>query len=208
MKSKGLLLVVCGPSGVGKGTVCNALSKNNEDVFISVSATTRLPREGEVDNISYFFKTRQEFERMIEDNEFLEWAIYLGNYYGTPKRYINEMINNGKDVILEIDVQGALKIKEKFPDGVFIFILPPSMKELEARIVFRGTESREAIEKRLSMAKYEFEKVNEFKYVIMNEDIGRAVKCLEAIICAEKCTRDRNQEIIKECIKNDISTNK
>ncbi len=207
MKNKGLLLVVCGPSGVGKGTLCNALAKSNQDVFISVSATTRLPREGEIDKMSYYFKTKPEFEEMIKNDEFLEWAVYLNNYYGTPKKYINEMVNKGKDIVLEIDVQGALKVKEKYPDGVFIFILPPSMQELEQRIVIRGTESREIIDKRLERAKYELEKINEFKYVIMNEDIDVAVKCIEALICAEKCTFERNQDFIRECMGNDISIN-
>src|SRR5690606_12749151 len=128
-QEQGLLIVLSGPSGVGKGTVCNALRKRNVSFVYSISATTRSPREGEVDGVNYFFKTKQEFERMIEQGELLEWAQYVQHYYGTPRRFVEEQLSQGKDVLLEIEVQGARQVKQKYPQGVFIFLMPPSIEE-------------------------------------------------------------------------------
>ncbi|GAE24192.1 guanylate kinase [Halalkalibacter wakoensis JCM 9140] len=134
-KEKGLLLVLSGPAGVGKGTVCGALRQENTSIQYSVSATTRSPREGEQDGVNYFFKTREQFEKMIEHDQLLEWAEYVGNYYGTPIEYVRETLDSGQDIILEIEVQGALKVRERFPEGVFIFLMPPSLAELEAELL-------------------------------------------------------------------------
>ena len=151
-RERGILIVLSGPSGVGKGTVCAALRKVAPDIVYSVSATTRSPRQGEVDGVNYFFKTREQFQQMIETDEVLEWAEYVGNFYGTPRRFVEETLRSGQDVILEIEVQGALQVKQKFAEGVFIFLLPPSLDELENRIVTRGTETDEVIRSRMSVA--------------------------------------------------------
>lgn len=193
-KEKGLLIVLSGPAGVGKGTVCNALRAENTNIRYSVSATTRAPREGEVDGVNYFFKTREQFEQMIKNNELLEWAEYVGNYYGTPIDYVRNTIDNGHDIILEIEVQGALKVKEKFPDGVFIFLAPPSLKELRKRIVGRGTESEEVINKRMKVAREEIEMMKNYDYVVENDEVSRAVERIKAIVLAEHCRRERLYE--------------
>ena len=145
MKPKGLLLVLSGPSGAGKGTICQMLREKLPDIGYSVSVTTRAPREGEVDGVSYFFKTVEEVKTMIAEGGLLEYAEVYGNYYGTPRDYVMDLLNQGKDVILEIDIQGALQIKKRFPDGVFVFIVPPSLDELSSRIYKRGTDSEEVI---------------------------------------------------------------
>lgn len=198
MKEKGLLLVVSGPSGAGKGTICKALAEKNDSVFVSISATTRNPRHGEVDGVSYYFKTEQEFKSMIENDELFEWAAFCNHYYGTPKENVFKMLNEGKNVILEIDVQGALKVRSKYPDGVYVFILPPSMEELKSRIINRGTESQEVINARLNTARLEFTHINKYNYIIVNDKVEHAVRDLEAIIIAEKSRVERNQQIIKE----------
>ncbi|MBZ4645285.1 MAG: guanylate kinase [Petroclostridium sp.] len=198
MKSKGLLLVVSGPSGAGKGTICKALIEKNPNVVLSVSATTRAPRNGEIEGVSYYFKSEQQFKEMIANDELLEWAAFCSNYYGTPKKYVEKMLQEGKDVILEIDVQGALKVRSKYPEGIYIFILPPSMEELKSRITNRGTESQEVINERLNTARLEFTHINKYNYIIINDRLEDAVKDLEAIIIAEKCRIERSQEIIKE----------
>lgn len=201
MQNKGLLLIVCGPSGVGKGTVCKRLVEENPKIVLSISATTRKPRTGEVDGIHYYFKTEQDFKSMIDQNELLEWAVYCNNYYGTPKQYTNEMLLQGKDVILEIDVQGALNVKSHYPDGVLVFILPPSMQELRNRIVDRGTENEEVIKKRLDRAMHEISYIDQYNYVIVNDDLENAVQCLKSIIIAEKCKTERNKDVIKGVCK-------
>ncbi len=198
MKGKGLLLVVSGPSGAGKGTICKALAQANKDVYLSISATTRSPRCGEVEGESYYFKSEEEFKKMIENDELLEWAAFCNHYYGTPKESVYKMLNEDKNVILEIDVQGALKVKKKYPDGVFVFILPPSMEELRNRIINRGTESQEVINARLNTARLEFTHINNYNYIIVNDTVENAVRNLEAIIIAERCKVERNQQIIKE----------
>ena len=183
---KGLLLVVSGPSGAGKGTICKALLNKNDKIKLSVSATTRKPRNGEVHGVNYFFLEKEEFTTMIENGEFLEYAQIYDNFYGTPKSAIIECLENGQDVILEIEMQGAKQIKEVYPEGVFIFVLPPSLEELKSRIVGRGTETQEEIEKRFSCAFEEINQIVNYDYFIVNEDIEKSVNDVEAIIASEK----------------------
>ncbi|UNK20242.1 guanylate kinase [Paenibacillus sp. N3/727] len=187
MSTKGLLIVLSGPSGVGKGTVCSALRGRVPDLVYSVSATTRKPRVGEVDGVNYFFKEREQFLSMIENDQLLEFAEYVGNYYGTPCDFVEETIANGKDIILEIEVQGALKVKEKFPEGIFIFLTPPSLDELKDRIVGRGTENQATIDHRMSVAVDEMELIRHYDYAVVNDEINHACKRIESIIIAEHC---------------------
>lgn len=199
LNRKGLLLVVSGPSGAGKGTICKALLNKNDQIKLSVSATTRKPRNGEVHGVNYFFIEKEEFAKMIENGEFLEYAQIYDNFYGTPKAAIIECLEKGQDVILEIEMQGARQIKEVYPEGVFIFVLPPSLEELKSRIVGRGTETQEGIEKRFSCAFEEINQIVNYDYFIVNEDIEKSVSDVEAIICAEKnkVTRYKNNIIDK-----------
>jgi guanylate kinase len=190
-REKGLLIVLSGPSGVGKGTVCGALREQDTDIKYSVSATTRSPREGEVDGINYFFKSKEEFERMIREGEMLEHAQYVNNYYGTPRTYVEEMINKGHDVILEIEVQGALQVKESFPEGVFIFLMPPSLHELRNRIEGRGTETGDLIDSRMTVAKEEIDLMDNYDYVVENDKVELAVERIKSIVTAENCKKDR-----------------
>ena len=196
---KGILLVMSGPSGAGKGTICKALLNKNDQIKLSVSATTRKPRNGEVHGVNYFFIEKEEFTKMIENGEFLEYAQIYDNFYGTPKAAIIECLEKGQDVILEIEMQGARQIKEVYPEGVFIFVLPPSLEELKSRIVGRGTETQEEIEKRFSCAFEEINQIVNYDYFIVNEDIEKSVSDVEAIICAEKnkVTRYKNNIIDK-----------
>ena len=199
LNRKGLLLVVSGPSGAGKGTICKALLNKNDQIKLSVSATTRKPRNGEVHGVNYFFIEKEEITKMIENGEFLEYAQIYDNFYGTPKAAIIECLEKGQDVILEIEMQGARQIKEVYPEGVFIFVLPPSLEELKSRIVGRGTETQEEIEKRFSCAFEEINQIVNYDYFIVNEDIEKSVSDVEAIICAEKnkVTRYKNNIIDK-----------
>ena len=199
LNRKGLLLVVSGPSGAGKGTICKALLNKNDQIKLSVSATTRKPRNGEVHGVNYFFIEKEEFAKMIENGEFLEYAQIYDNFYGTPKAAIIECLEKGQDVILEIEMQGARQIKEVYPEGVFIFVLPPSLEELKSRIVGRGTETQEEIEQRFSCAFEEINQIVNYDYFIVNEDIEKSVSDVEAIICAEKnkVTRYKNNIIDK-----------
>lgn len=194
---KGLLIVVSGPSGAGKGTVMNKLIAGG-DYALSVSATTRSPREGEQDGINYFFKTAEEFEKMIADNEFLEYARFCGNYYGTPLSYVNQKLDEGKNVILEIEVKGAFQVKEKCPEAVLIFLAPPSMKELEERLVGRGTESPEVIAERLARAMEELDLIDDYDYVVINDDVDEAVADIRSIVKAEQRRAARNIGINKK----------
>jgi guanylate kinase len=189
--SRGLLIVLSGPSGVGKGTVCSVLRHKQSNLVYSVSATTRQPRHGEIEGINYFFKTREQFQEMIERDALLEYAEYVGNYYGTPRDFVERTLASGKDIILEIEVQGALKVKEKFPEGVFIFLLPPSLDELKQRITGRGTEKPEVIDHRMSVAKEEMNLIDYYDYAVVNDEIDAACHRIQSIIVAEHCRKDR-----------------
>lgn len=195
---KGLLIVLSGPSGTGKGTVCKALLRKRKDISLSVSCTTRTPRPGETDGVSYFFKSRDEFESLIKQNEFLEYADVFSNYYGTPKSFVDAAIEDGKDVLLEIDVQGALKVKAAYPQGVYIFLVPPSMEELENRIRSRGTETAEQIEARLGKANAEMKLMRKYDYRIVNDKVDDVVTRIEAIMTAEKLRVFRYEDETKE----------
>lgn len=196
MANKGLLIVVSGPSGTGKGTVCDLWRKEYPDIQYSVSATTRKPREGEQDGINYYFHTRESFEKMIEAGELLEWAEVYGNYYGTPLKKIQEKLEAGQDVLLEIDTQGAMNVKSKVPEGVFIYLVPPSMAELERRIRGRGTETEESLARRLGSAAAEIEIGKRYDYVVVNDTVEQAMEAFEVIRKAERCAVNRNMELL------------
>lgn len=198
--SKGFLLVISGPSGSGKGTVCKKLLERNGKLVFSISATTRRPRKGEIDGINYFFIDDEKFDEMIRNNEFLEYAYVHGNRYGTPVKFVTEQIQNGEIVILEIDVQGAIQIKEKYKEAVFIFLIPPSMNELKNRIVKRGTESKEDIELRLKNALNELKFIDKYDYIVINDEVDEAVNKIEAIIKAEKLRVARLKDLIDNII--------
>ena len=192
MSERGLLIVLSGPSGVGKGTVRKAIFERDDNEFeYSVSMTTRPMRKGEVDGVDYYFRTKEEFEAMIEAGEMLEYAEYVGNYYGTPLTYVNKTLDEGKDVFLEIEVQGAQQVKEKVPDGVFIFLTPPDLAELKARIVGRGTDSPEVIEERMRVARQEVEMMALYDYAVVNDQVQNAVDRIKDIIVSEHYRVDR-----------------
>ncbi len=198
---KGVLVVVSGFSGAGKGTVMKKLLEKYNNYGLSISATTRKPREGECDGREYFFKTIEEFESMISNEMLIEYANYVGNYYGTPRNYVEEQLNNGKDVILEIELQGALQVKEKNNDVVLIFITPPSAGELENRLLGRGTEDKETISARLKRASEEAEYMSKYDYVLLNDSLEECVDNLHKIIQAEHFNAKRNKEIINSISK-------
>lgn len=202
-QDKGLLFILSGPSGVGKGTVCAALRKVNQKVIYSVSATSRAPRLGEVEGVNYFFKSHSEFEEMIRTDQFLEWAEYVHNYYGTPRQFVMEMLDQGKDVLLEIEVQGALQVKERYPEGVFIFLAPPDMEELRHRIINRGTETDLVISNRMKKAEEELELMTKYDYVVVNDEVDLAVKRIEAIIIAEHCRQERSYHRYKNILQKE-----
>ena len=198
MKNKGLLVIFSGPSGCGKGTLMKELLARNSNLFLSVSATTRSPREGEQDGVHYYFLQKEQFEQLIAEEGVLEYACYCDNYYGTPKAAVEEKLNEGKNVILEIEVQGALQVMNKRPDAVSIFVLPPSVEELEHRLIGRNTEDLATIEKRLAQAKEEIKHASEYQYVVVNDRLPEAVAELEAILVAEKCSTKRiNETLLK-----------
>ena len=199
---RGLLIVLSGPTGVGKGTVRKELfSQPDTNYEYSISMTTRSPREGEVDEVDYFFKTRSEFEELIEQDQLLEYAEFVGNYYGTPLEYVNKMRDAGRDVFLEIEVQGAAQVRSKVPDGLFIFLAPPSLSELEERLVGRGTESDEVIASRLLAARQELEMMNLYDYVVENDEVENACDRINAIIIAEHCKRERVEKRYFDMLK-------
>ena len=194
--SKGVLTVVSGFSGAGKGTVMKRLIQKYDDYAVSISVTTRKPREGERDGIEYFFKTKEEVETMIENDEFLEYARYVDNYYGTPRFYVEEMLAKGKNVILEIEIQGAMQIKAKNPEAVLVFVTPPSFEELRNRLVGRGTETADVIESRLRRASEEAEGMPSYDYILVNDQVEDCVDRLHQIILSERAKAQRNEEFI------------
>ncbi len=195
---RGLLLVLSGPSGVGKGTVCSALRKKMEKLVYSVSATTRQPRTGEVEGVNYFFKSKEQFQEMIATNKLLEWAEYAGNFYGTPLQFVEDTLADGRDVILEIEVQGAMQVKKQFPQGVFLFLMPPSLEELRNRIVNRGTEDDETIRRRMKLAGDEIKLLEEYDYAVVNDQVEVACEKIQSIITAEHLRKDRILSKIKK----------
>ena len=203
MKDKGLLLVISGFSGAGKGTVVKRLLEQHKDYALSISATTRSPREGEQNGREYFFKSKEEFEKMIEASELIEYAKYVNNYYGTPKAYVEEQLKEGKNVILEIEIQGALNIKKMFPDAVLLFIMPPSAKELERRLVGRGTEDEATIRARLQRAGEEVQGVENYNYIVINDDVDACVNTIDSIVKSEKRKAANNINLINN-IKEEL----
>ena len=199
--TKGLLIVVSAPAGCGKDTILEQVLANNGNIFYSVSATTRTIRPGEVDGASYYFKSRDEFETMIKNSELLEYTEYCGNYYGTPRKAVMDMLDAGKDVVLKIEVEGAANIKRMFPDCVMIFILPPSISELDRRLHKRGTESEEVIQKRIAAAKNELTYAANYDYTIVNGALEKAIEDFETVVRAEKFRVSRNADLIEEILK-------
>ena len=198
MERKGILVVVSGFSGSGKGTIMKELLSRYDNYALSISATTRSPREGEQDGREYFFKTREEFEKMIAADALIEHACYVENYYGTPRAYVEEQLALGKDVILEIEIQGALQIKKRFPDTLLLFISPPDARTLEKRLVGRGTESMDVIENRLSRAVEEAEGIESYDYFIINDDLNTCVEQVHRLIQGEHSRVSRSLELINE----------
>lgn len=198
MKPKGLLLVLSGPSGAGKGTICQGLLKKRQDLAYSVSCTTRAPRKGELGGVNYIFTDRKNFEEMVNNNGFLEYADVYGNYYGTPRAYVLEQLNAGKDVVLEIDPQGALQVKKNFPDGVFVFIVPPSLDELSKRIYRRGTDAEDVIKRRLRAATSELAYASKYDYIVVNDEIEKATLKVSTIVDVEHLRVGRTFYIVDE----------
>lgn len=198
MQQEGLLIVVSGPSGAGKGTICKRLLEKNPNLGYSISATTRAPRTGEVNGINYWFLSKEEFQKMISEDGLLEWAEVYGNYYGTPAQKVKDSLAEGKNILLEIDTQGAALVRKKFPEGVYIYILPPSLEELKRRIIGRGTDSAESIERRLSCAREEMGCASEqYNYLVLNDEVELAVERVETIIEAEQYQIKRNLNLLK-----------
>ena len=206
MKKRGILIVVSGFSGAGKGTLMKALLNKYDNYALSISATTRNPREGEVDGREYFFKTVEEFEKMIAKDELIEYAKYVNNYYGTPRAYVEEQLEAGKDVILEIEIQGALKVKEKFPETLLLFVTPPSVDVLRGRLIGRGTETMEVIESRMRRAAEEAEGMEAYDYLIINDDLEVCVREMHRIIVGEHRRTIRNKEFMNQ-IKAELQGN-
>ena len=192
--AKGVLLIISGPSGSGKGTIVEQLV-SELGYCVSISATTRNPRPNEKDGIHYFFKTKEEFEKMIDNGELLEHAAFCGNYCGTPKKYVEEQLESGKNIILEIEVQGALQVKKKYNDAVLIFTMPPTLTELRRRLEFRGTETKEVIDARINRAEEELEFLPDYDYIVINDTVDEAVKDVDCIVKAERMKCSRNPEL-------------
>lgn len=203
-KKQGLLIVLSGPSGSGKNTVCDEVKKNNSNIWESISMTSRKPRKGEEDGKAYYFVSTEEFEKNIEDDKMLEWAKFAGNYYGTPKESVQKHLDKGEDVILVIEIQGALQIKKKLPQALFIFLLPPSMRELKRRLTDRHTESEEKILERFETAYKEINEISKYNYVIINDKVEEAAQKLDAIIKAERCRVDRIEEVFLDTSEEKI----
>ncbi len=197
---KGALLIVSGPSGTGKGTIMDEYFKkySQDNSFLSISATTRAPRAGEKEGVNYYYKTRREFESMIENDGLAEWAEFCGNYYGTPKKPVLGMLSEGKNVILEIEVQGAIQVKKSFEDAACVFVLPPSFEELRRRLIERKTESIEVIDRRIERAKQEVLLIDNYDYILINDDLDAAVENFRAIVKAEGQKVSKNINIINE----------
>ena len=205
LKEKGSLIVISAPSGAGKGTIISELLKNdNKGRWLSVSTTSRKIRTNDIPGVTYNFVSEEEFKNKIKEDYFLEYTNYSGNYYGTPKKYINEKLNKGIDVILEIEVEGASNVKKIFPEAICIFILPPSLKELVKRLKRRGTDSNEKIIERFKKSYQEINEVTKYNYVVVNDNIDDAVSKIEAIIKAEKCRVDRIEEVILDTKEEEI----
>ena len=202
MNKTGILIVLSGPSGCGKDTVLSQLIDSNEEIKVSISMTTRAPRAGEIDGVDYYFVTREYFEKKIADGSMLEYAEYNGNYYGTPKAPVDEMLRSGISVVLEIEVQGAEKIRKLYPDAVSVFLLPPSLNALEYRLRTRGTEDEETLAHRLYIGEQEIKRAGEFDYYVINDKIRDALDDFETIIRAEKLRMSRNKNVISEVINN------
>ena len=199
-REKGILIVISGPSCAGKGTVCKIVRENRPEIRLSISETTRSPRNYEVAGRDYFFVTKEEFMQRIEQGKYLEYATVYDHYYGTPKDYVENLLEEGYDVILEIDIQGAAKVRENYKEGIYIFIAPPSMKELRRRIEMRGTESPEQMEMRLSCAYDEMTNADDYSYIVINQDKDVAARQVESIITAEKCRTERLKNKVKDIL--------
>ena len=198
--SKGILIVVSAPAGCGKDTILEQALKKNDNLYYSVSATSRAMRPGETDGVSYFFKTREQFENMIKDSELLEYTEYCGNYYGTPKKAVTDMLEAGKDVILKIEIEGAANVKKLFPGCTMVFILPPSFAELDRRLHKRGTETEEVIKKRLETARKELKFAENYDYLVTNAALEDAVDDFLAVVRAEKCRKNNRSGVIEELL--------
>ena len=198
IREKGILIVISGFSGAGKGTLVKKMLRTYDNYALSISMTTRQPREGERDGVEYFFTDKEQFEENIGRDGFIEYACYCGNYYGTPKAYVEEQLEAGKDVILEIEIQGALKVKEKFPESLLLFVTPPSAEELQRRLVGRGTETPEVIAKRLARASEESEGIDAYDYIVVNDDLDVCVAELHSLVDAARRTPERREKFIKE----------
>lgn len=197
MSDRGLLIVLSGPSGAGKGTICSRLRAEMPNLIYSVSMTTRQPRVGEVEGVNYFFRDKEEFEELLKEDAFLEYAKVYDNYYGTPKKHVMDLLDQGKSVLLEIDIQGAMQVKERYSDAIFIYIVPPSLTELSARLRGRATDSEEVIDKRLSLACSELALAHRYDYIVVNDDLDEATEKTASILRAESCKISRNKEKIQ-----------
>ncbi len=200
MNKRGSLLIVSGPSGTGKGTIMDEYFRKykNDNTFLSISATTRKPRPGEAEGVNYYYKTREEFEYLIQNDGLAEWTEFCGNYYGTPKKAVLDMLEQGRDVILEIEVQGAMNVKKSFSDAVCIFVLPPSFEELRNRLISRNTEPEDVINRRIDRARQEVLLIDSYDYILINDDLDNAVEQFRSIVIAEGQKVNKNLNIIKE----------
>ena len=210
LQDEGILLVVSGPSGAGKGTICSAIREIYPDLDYSISMTTRAPRKGEKEGVSYFFRSDSQFEDLVRQDEFLEYARVYDHYYGTPKKYVLDKIKEGRSVLLEIDIQGAMQVKKRYPKGVFVYIVPPSLEILSKRIHERGTDSEEVIQNRLAQITSELALAHQYDYIVVNDVLADAVHKTCSIIEAEKCKLSRNegqiQNIFKQYIHKEVSS--